>query len=136
MYGLPAGFDESRLVGLNLEQVLFTANTIHFFFSESVSITVESSFEHRVANQIGESVRVSVPMCESRPMQLIGESIVFAQTSADGTLTLRFGSGHTLSCYDDTPMYEAYRINFGDDEIVVLMNSTIDLKHTLILNVR
>ncbi len=52
-------------------------------------------------------------------MQLVGESIDSAEASSDGTLTLRFTNGQVLACYDDTSQYEAYRLRFGAEEIIV-----------------
>ena len=119
MYGLPSGFDASRFVGRSLEQISFSANTIHLSFDEAVCITIESSFAHSTREHVSHAERMSVPVSESRLMQLLGESIEFAEGAADGTLILRFTNGQALACFDDTPMYEAYRIRFGDEEIVV-----------------
>jgi len=117
MYGLPTAFDASRFVRLTLEQVSFTINTVHLSFSDDVSITLESSFEHLAKD--GKPRRLAVPVTESQLMQLLGESVESAHASTDGTLSLRFGDGQALTCYDDAPMYEAYRLRFGDEEIVV-----------------
>jgi hypothetical protein len=118
MYGLPVGFDASRFEGLTLEQVSFSANTIHLSFSNAVSITILASFEHRVRDAV-VSGQASVPVQQSQLMQLIGGSVASARGAVDGTLTLRFSNGQRLTCYDDTPMYEAYTMTFGDEEIFV-----------------
>jgi hypothetical protein len=52
-------------------------------------------------------------------MQLLGESVESAVATDDGTLSLNFTNGQTFECYDDTPMFESYRMRFGDEEIVV-----------------
>lgn len=117
MYGLPTEFDASRFARLTLEQVSFTVNTIHLSFSENVSITIESSYEFLDWN--GDARRQTVPVNDSRLMQLLGKSVESARASNDGTLILCFGNGQTLTCYDDTPMYEAYIIRFGVEEIIV-----------------
>ncbi len=52
-------------------------------------------------------------------MQLLGASVESASACADGTLSLRFGDGQVITCYDDSPLYEAYRVRFGDEEVVV-----------------
>ena len=119
MYGLPSGFDTSRFVGRTLEQVSFSANTVHLTFDEDVSITIESSLAHWTGEDVDHSNRITIPVSESRLMQLVGESISSVDASADGTLTVWFSNGHAIACYDDTPMYEAYRLRFGDEEIVV-----------------
>jgi hypothetical protein len=119
MYGLPEGFDASRFVGCTLEQVSFSANTVHLSFDNDISITIEASFTHSMPGDTDRSERSSLPILESRLMQLVGQSIQAAQASSDGTLTLTFGNGQALVCYDDTPQYEAYCLKLGDDEIIV-----------------
>ena len=119
MYGLPKDFDATRFVGCTLEQVSFSANTVHLSFEERVSITIESSFSHSSSENSGCSELMRVPPSESRLMQLVGKRIEHAQGDEDGTLTLRFSNDHILVCHDDLPMYEAYRMTFGDEEIIV-----------------
>lgn len=119
MYRLPSDFDPARLVGCALEQVSFSQNTVHLAFSGNVSITIESCFQHSTRGAPGNAERTSLPVRESRLMLLLGQLIESAHVSEDGTLTLKFADGQTLSCFDDTPQYEAYKIKFGDEEIVV-----------------
>ena len=119
MYGLPNGFDGSRLVGCRLVQVAFSANTVHFAFSDSASITVESSFSYMTAGDAAPPEMTHLPVRSSRVMQLVGEAIRSASASVDGTLTIVFASGQTLIIYDDTPLYEAYRLKIGQEEIIV-----------------
>lgn len=119
MYGLPSGFDASRFVGRTLEQVSFSVNTVHLSFDEAVCITIESSFTHTTGRGMSQADRKNVPVSESRLMHLLGESIESAEAAINGTLTLRFTNGQVFECYDDTPMYESYRMRFGDEEIVV-----------------
>lgn len=117
MYGLSSTFDTSCFIGLTLEQVSFTENTIHFSFSGKVSITLESSFEHHT--KAGKSVQGNVPLLESQLMELVGESIESVNASSNGTLTLRFADGQMLVCLDDSSEYESYQLNFDDEEVVV-----------------
>lgn len=119
MYGLPAGFDTSRLLGCTLTQVSFSENTVHLSFTNDFSITIESSFSHSKPGRLSDVERSRVPVRESQLMQLLGESVDSAHASADGTLRLGFSNGHVLACFDDTPLYEAYRIKLGDEEIIV-----------------
>jgi len=119
MYGLPKGFDASRFVGGVLEHVSFSVNTLHLTFNDEVSITVESCFNHSLHGSTDQSERAYVPVRESKLMQLIGVSVESAEGSPDGTLTLRFTNGQAFTCYDDTPQYEAYRMYFGKEEIIV-----------------
>lgn len=119
MYRFPTGFDTSRLFGCVLEQVSFSANTIHLSFGNDVSITIESCFAHSTGGDLDRSDQEHLPIRESRLMQLVGESIESAQASPDGTLSLKFSNGHALASYDDAPQYEAYRLNLGEEEIIV-----------------
>ena len=119
VYGLPQGFDSSRLIGCVLEQVSFSENTVHLSFTNDVSITIESCFVHSTQDDFSDVERSRVPVRDSHLMQLLGESVDSAHASADGTLSLRFTNGHVLACFDDTPGYEAYRIKLGEEEIIV-----------------
>jgi len=119
MYGLPAGFDGSRLVGRTLEQVSFTTNTIHFSFDDDVSITLESSLLHSRPGEPADSGRMRVPVRDSRLMQLVGMAVRSVDGSSDGTLSLTFTNDHRVSFFDDRPEYEAYCIRVGRDVIVV-----------------
>lgn len=119
MHGFPSGFEASRFVGRVLEEVAFSANTVHLSFDASVSITIESSFAHWARQDAGLRNVTEVPVTESRLMQLIDASVESAVAADDGTLTLNFSNGQSFECYDDTPMYEAYHIMFGDEEIHV-----------------
>ena len=119
MYGLPAGFDPSRLVGCTLEQVSFSANTVHLSFNNDVSITIESCFAHSTHGDVVDAERTRVPVRESRLMQLLAASVESVHGSVEGTLSLKFTNGQALACYDDTPQYEAYRLKLGEEEIIV-----------------
>jgi hypothetical protein len=119
MYGLPPGFDTTRLVGCVLEQVSFSGNTVHLSFSNAVSITIESAFAHAVHGDLVHAPMTRIPVRESRLMELLGESIVSAQGSEEGTLSLIFTNGQALACVDDNPQYEAYRLKLGEEEIIV-----------------
>src|SRR5262249_41760185 len=101
-----------------LESVAFTSNTISFNFDDNVSITVESSIEHRVDDEGFTDVQC-VPPKQSRLMQLVGQSIDAVSGDEKGTLTLHFDGGHVLCCFDDSPQFESYRISDGKDEIIV-----------------
>jgi hypothetical protein len=99
--------------------VSFSVNTVHLSFSNDVSITIESCFAHSTHGDLDRSERERPPIRESRLMQLVGESIESAQASSDGTLSLKFTNGQILACYDDTALYEAYRLKLGEEEIIV-----------------
>jgi len=118
MYGLPQDFDTSVFVGKSLQLVSFTANTIHLAFDDEVSITVESSFAHDLG-QTGPPTVETVPVRESRLMQLVERTVVRAEARDRGTLVLYFDNGQTFFCFDDLPQYESYSITLGDRQIIV-----------------
>ncbi len=119
MYGVPKDFDSSRLIGCVLDVVSFSVNTVHFAFSDDVSITVESCFRHSSAVLPNDPVVVHVPVSESNLMQLLGAKIEAVNLTTEGSLILLFDNGHCLDLIDDSTSYEAYRIRIGAEEIVV-----------------
>ncbi len=119
MYGLPPEFDGAFFVGRTIEVISFTINSVFFAFDENVSLTVESSFEHRLPTDEERGALQRAPVDSSSLMQLIGRPVVATDLDNDGTLILRFTDRHELRCFDDLPNYECYRITFGKDEIIV-----------------
>jgi len=108
VYGLPGDFDASPFVGRTLDLVSFSANTIHFNFDDDVSITVEGTYDHITPS--GEA-ECEVPVEHSALMQLVGESVLIAEASEDGTLDLLFSNKQRLIVYDNSDQYESYKIN-------------------------
>ena len=119
MYGLPETFDASVFVGRTLQQVAFSANSVSLWFGEDLSVTIESSFSHAASSGSKQAEKQTVPVAKSSLMQLAGKAVRSAESDRHGTLTLRFEGGHVLSVFDDLPQYESYRIQQGEDEIIV-----------------
>lgn len=120
MYGLPKDFDGSMFIGTTVRQIAFSANTIFVSFGNDISITLLASFEHRIGAEGKKPDGVqSVPVDESRLMQVSGRSVESVEANVDGTLTLHFNGGHVLLCSDDSPQYESYHITQGKVEIYV-----------------
>jgi hypothetical protein len=118
MFGLPKDCDFSIFVGQTLESVSFLAYAVHLSFDNELSITIESSYTHKL-NPQDQDLPVRIPPQESTLMQLAGSTIESAAGNEDGTLTLQFSNGHVLKCYDDIPNYECYRITYrGTDTFV------------------
>jgi hypothetical protein len=117
MHGLPADFDSSFFVGLTLDSVGFSVNTVHLDFDHDVSVTCESSYEYVVNAQV--TFVETLPESRSGLMVLVGRKIIHAEGREDGALVLSFeGAGHFI-CYDPSPQYEAYHIRRGNTEIHV-----------------
>jgi hypothetical protein len=119
MYGLPKGFDAGFLVGRTLETVLFSENTVSFTFGDRVSVTVTSALQHQLSSESDQPNVQSVPLSESKLMQLPGHCVTQAKGEEEGTLVLVFDNGHVLKVFDNDPHYECYSINDGEHEIFV-----------------
>lgn len=87
--------------------------------SDDIIITIESSFSHFATSSTAKVEITPVPVAESRLMQVIGESVVTATGGRDGQLRLSFSNGHLLVIYDDSKIYESYRIFIDNTEIII-----------------
>ena len=119
MYGLPDGFDGSFFLDRVLEFVSFSANTLNLDFDNSVSLTIESSYEYKWADDVGAIESQQVPVSSSRLMGLIGGKVLSVGVEDGGTLVLNFDSGTVFRCFDDQSHYESYRIAHGGEEIYI-----------------
>ncbi|MBI4232313.1 hypothetical protein HY605_03715 [Candidatus Peregrinibacteria bacterium] len=120
MYGLSADFDTSIFVGKMLECVVFGINIIHFRFDDELSISLESSFKHRMSRDQKEREVIQVPVSDSHLMRLTGKVVVSAKVECPGTLTLEFEDGQVLSCIEDSSLYESYQITYGEKWVIVV----------------
>ncbi len=119
MYKLPKGFDGAFFIGKTLELVSFSVNSVFFSFGENVSITVESSLLYREGAQDDLAEVQTVPIKESRLMQLVDHAVTRVHADEEGTLSLMFDNGHVLQLFDDSSNFESYSINDGSREIFV-----------------
>lgn len=118
MYGLPPDFDPSIFIGRELQQVSFTANTVHLAFDTDIAITLESTFEFQLDKRT-EVVKQSPPVQVSSLMSLIGRQVCSASSNSDGTIILEFAGGGAFTCIDDSKQYESYHVWIHGNEIVV-----------------
>ncbi len=119
MYGLPPDFDPSFFLGKMLELISFSVNTIVFQFDGDVGITLQSSFTHKIQPNDEHIDTDTVPVSDSRLMQLVGNTVRLAEANPNGTLTLHFDDGQILMFHDDSSQYESYRLTVNDSEFVV-----------------
>lgn len=119
MFGLPSDFTANAFLGRVCNAVTFTANTIHLQFDEDVGLTLEASFSHRPRGARSLAEQASVPVLESRLMQLVGTTVSGVEVPDEKTLILCFDDGEVLCCLDDSTQYESFRIAFDGREIVV-----------------
>lgn len=118
MYGLPPDFDSSVFIARELQQVSFTANTVHLAFDADIAITLESFFMFQLDKKTA-AVKQAPPVQVSSLMSLIGHKVCAASAVRDGTLILEFTGGGTFTCIDDSKEYESYHIWIRGREIVV-----------------
>jgi hypothetical protein len=88
--------------------------------SSDTGISVEMSYSHQHGN---DEYRWSYDASASDACSvlfLIGATITDFRGDPDGTLTLKFNNGDSLTFYDETPEYQAYRIWHGDDPLIVV----------------
>jgi hypothetical protein len=117
MYKLPLDFDGKFFIGKTLECISFAAYSVYFSFEDDITVTVESSLQHLVDSEGG--IKQSIPLSESRLMQLVGHAATQVLADADGTLEIIFDNGQSLKVFDDFANYESYAIKHGDIEIFV-----------------
>jgi len=120
MYGLPADFDGDFLIGRTLEQICLNQNQIALHFDGDVDLTLEGEYTYRgVLSRADEkSAPLKVPVFDSNLAQFVGQVVMKATGTKDGTLTLVFQRDDRLLCFD-TPYYESYQIRHGQRVIVV-----------------
>lgn len=119
MYGLPEDFDASIFVERTLEQICFNENQIALHFGLDLSLVIECAFIHEDPAQQPSNQVVDVPAASSNLMSLLGVRVTLAWGDKDGTLLVRFENGQSLKIEDNSPVYESYRIQQGDREIIV-----------------
>jgi len=117
MYGLPEDFDCNRLVGLELGNVAFSANTVTLMFEKNVAINLEISYRYSLGAGEHEFEERVAPAA-SALMQLANRRVIGASVHRRGDLRLELEGGLLFTCLDD-PHYESYSIFFGDERIIV-----------------
>ncbi len=120
MYGLPTNFDASFFIDRIVQSVSFSENTVTISFVEQIVLTIESSYEYENLHSphVPKEVR-TVPVSESRLMEIAGLTVVGANGEPNGTLSIEFSGNRFLRCFDDSKQFESYRIMVGTREIVV-----------------
>ena len=118
MYGLPKNLDLGFLLGKALQQICVGSHEVILKFDDDLEVTVTSECDYK--SKTGQFTRVKeYPASASMICRLLGFSIVKAEGTEDGTLTLRFSNEDTLIIYDDSKQYESYQINYHEHLIVV-----------------
>ena len=118
-YGFPKDFVATVFVGKELEYVLFSANTVTLSFSGHVKVTVLAALQHQVPLDSNLAIIQSVPLSESRLMQLPGRCVSGATIDDEATLVLVFDNGHALKVFGDSPCFECFWVDLGKRHIVI-----------------
>jgi len=118
MYGLPKDADLRFLQGAELLQLCVGCHEIIANFFGDISITIQSPFILRVANE----KRISpsdLPAGAAPLLSLVGTKIEKVAYDTSGRLELFFSNSKILILLDDSNDHESYTISHGDDLIVV-----------------
>ena len=128
MYGLKPDVDLSFFVGRELNAVTVGPADVQFNFDGPVlSPGVQSLLSLAVQNQIEHSSKgvvnewdgdENMPLSAASLLGLLGSSVVSVQGDPDGTLTLEFSNGDSVTVFD-CEHYEAYQICYEDQRIYV-----------------
>jgi len=112
VHGIPADFDPSVFVGATLATVTFGPYKVDLTFEGDtpLRIAVESAYVHAGPEHEGWRDEASIPVGESRLMQLTNHRVVDARRVDDARLTLVFEHGHSLTLIDDSDQYESFQI--------------------------
>ncbi len=119
MHGIPAHLSLSSFSGDQLEQVCVGSYEIQFRFASGAEISVEGKWEltDSAATVVDGADRDSHPYSRSGPLKvhlLLGQTVTRWTVNAPTFFSLQFGSGHTLSIFDDSQEYESFSIQPGN----------------------
>ena len=118
MYGLKKDVDLTFLYDREVIQVAIGMHQVIFQFDESVSISVESEFEH--TSREGSSLwRPGSPLTVGTAVNLLTAKVEAVHGQEDGTLKLTFSNGDTLLIRDTSAKYESYQISRRGGMIIV-----------------
>lgn len=118
VYGLPEDFDASTFVGLELEAVTFTSNTIHIAFGGQHSVTTTGNLRYRL-DRTADLRNDVLPAMESCLPALLGRSVVRVEVRRPGDLLLHLEGGGMLVVEDHDEHYESYTVKTPAGELFV-----------------
>lgn len=102
--------DLSFLENKQLELICFAAYSIYLHFGGKVLVTIEGKFQHRLHGDANATPNTEFPLSSSDLVSLLTHSIEKVGRDPDGTLTLNFSNGHTLTIGGSNGPYQAYEI--------------------------
>lgn len=108
------GFDQARLVGRELESVLYASNLAALHLSDGARITALSVIGHIGSGGVlGEAA--TPPWQDTRLLALIGHRVEWATADENGRLVLGFDSDTLLFAPDESG-YESFIVALDDEE--------------------
>jgi len=117
MYGVPADLDLARFKGSTIVSLGIGEFSIQFQFHPASTISAEGKWELRdsAGVLIDEGDGESIAERESLHLhRIVGKTVESYSVSAPDSFSLRFGSGHTLTIFDDSKQYESFSVQPGD----------------------
>ena len=119
MHGIPNDFEEKPLIGLTLEQLSITANTLSFSFGNDVLVTVEGKIEYQ-ASAKGKIKVLDIIAAPALVASLISHQIVDASIDDDRKkLNLKFENGAILRFVDEGINFESFSIQIPGKVIYI-----------------
>jgi hypothetical protein len=116
--GLSPDIDLSFLLGAQLEQVGIGQNEVILRLHPQVMMMIASNI--RIGRQESSLVEFEDAPGAGRALtECLGSTIEEARAIGEGTLFIRWSSGHTLEVMDTWQHYESYTIEQGNTMIVV-----------------
>lgn len=115
MKRLDEGFDPARLVGSELEAVLYGSNLAALEFGSGTRITALAGVGQRGPNE-GARLQDGPPWGSTQLPTLIGRRVVFASRDRTGGLLLRFDDDSILEFASDESGYESFVVAIGGEE--------------------
>jgi hypothetical protein len=113
MHGVPPDLNLSSFKDATLIQLGIGEYQIQFHFNPESSISVEGRWELRDSADtlIDSGARDSITKREALHLHtILGKRVVSYSVSAPDSFSLRFGSGHLLTIFDDSKQYESFSI--------------------------
>jgi hypothetical protein len=108
------GFDQARLVGRELESVLYASNLASLHLSDGVRITALSTIGH--IGDGGVLGKAGTPAWQdTHLLALIGHRVEWATADENGCLVLGFDSDTLLFASDESG-YESFIVALDDEE--------------------
>jgi len=115
MHGVPADLPIQRFVGDALFQACVGMDGVHFVFGRAGSICVYGHWELRdAAGGLVDQSQEHVQRDCYRIHVILNADVTAYSFDPPHSFELTFSTGHRLTIYDDTPMYESFAIQPDD----------------------